>query len=191
MIAEARSLLDFWFEGEPDRFRKRWFLADPAFDAALRERFRETWEAARAGAREDWAATPLGALALVLALDQLPRNLHRGFALAFATDRKARSVASAALERGFERSLGAVERLFLYLPFEHSESIADQERSVALFEAEAASPGFAGPDGPIAYARRHRDVIRRFGRFPHRNEALGRRSTPDERAWLAEHEKGF
>ncbi|MGH7056681.1 MAG: DUF924 family protein [Acetobacteraceae bacterium] len=215
MIADAEAVLAFWFEGEPDRFQKRWFKADPAFDAACRQRFATTWEAARGvpiapgpgtqsaarngsppmgtrgGAFREWAEAPRGALALTLVLDQFPRNMHRGTRLAFASDGAARAVAELALARGFDAALWPVQRIFLYLPFEHSERLEDQEKSVALFKGLSAAPGLADADGPIDYARRHRDVIRRFGRFPHRNAALGRVSTPEELAWLSRHESAF
>jgi uncharacterized protein (DUF924 family) len=182
----AAALLDFWFgaAGTPDCDKPRpvWFKADPAFDAALGERFLADYCRAMAGECEHWLAACDGALALVLLLDQLPRNLHRGRAGAFACDAKARAAARQAVARGFDRMLPPVRRGFLYLPFEHSEELADQELSCQLFAAMPAGPE---RDGGLDYAQRHHAIIARFGRFPHRNRALGRVSTPEEEAFLA------
>ena len=180
------SLLHAWFQGEPDTWRAAWFKADPDFDAALRRDFGALAEACAAGQHAEWAATPEGALALCLALDQLPRNLHRGTAAAFAADERARAVArQAVVARGLDRALPPMQRIFLYLPFEHSEAMEDQDLSVTLFEGLRDDPRCAAPGASIDYAWRHRAVIERFGRFPHRNAALGRASTPAEQAWLA------
>jgi uncharacterized protein (DUF924 family) len=186
------SVLAFWFgpPGAPPLGRsERWFSADPAFDATVRERFGELAERAARGELEAWRESPLGALALVIALDQFPRNIHRGSARAFAADAAARDVALDAEARGFDRALSPVERWFLYLPLMHAEDRALQERSVAHFEALAAGaePELAAALEEAAdFARRHRDVIARFGRFPHRNAALGRASSREEVAFLAE-----
>jgi len=188
----VESVLAFWFgpPGSPPLGKaERWFAADPAFDEEVRERFGELAARAAAGELEAWRESPPGALALVIALDQFPRNLYRGSARAFATDAAARDVCLDAQARGFDRALSAVERWFLYLPLMHAEDRALQQRSVALFEALAAvaEPALAEALGQAAdFARRHRDVIARFGRFPHRNEALGRASTREEIAFLAE-----
>jgi uncharacterized protein (DUF924 family) len=181
------GVLGFWFEGDRDAYRQVWFKPDPAFDAAIRDQFGALADAARAGALAGWAGSPEGALALCLLLDQVPRNLHRGTAAAFATDGAALALARGAVLRDrHDLALTPMERLFLYLPFEHSEAMADQDLSVALFEGlRDAGPRFAGPDGAIDFAWRHRAVIARFGRYPHRNAALGRESTPAEAAWLA------
>ena len=187
MNASPDEILAFWFQGARDAFREAWFRRDDAFDAAIRERFGALLEPARGTALDGWAATPPGALALCLVLDQFPRNIHRGSPLAFACDEKARAVARAAVLRDrFDLALTPTERVFLYLPFEHSEAMADQDLSVALFEGlRDAGPVHTAPEkGTIAYAWAHWHVIRRFGRFPHRNAALGRESTPAERAWL-------
>jgi uncharacterized protein (DUF924 family) len=180
------QVLDFWFAGDPGVRRLTWFKKTDGFDIEC-QRFSEAVAAARAGQYDDWAVTPRGALALVLLLDQLPRNLHRGSALAFAGDCKARSVARAAIAAHFDLGLTAFERMFLYLPFEHSEDPANQDESVRLFEALRPALG----DDTIGYAHDHRDVIRRFGRFPHRNAALGRTSTPEEEVYLAQPGAGF
>jgi len=163
-----------------------WFKKTDEFDIECAQ-FSEAVADARTGAYDDWAATSRGSLALLILLDQLPRNLYRGSALAFASDEKARSVARAAIDRGFDRELTVFERMFMYLPFEHSEDPADQDESVRLFELL----GGEVADDPARYARDHRDVIRRFGRFPHRNAALGRTSTPEEEAYLAQPGAGF
>jgi uncharacterized protein (DUF924 family) len=158
-----------------------WFEADPAFDAALRDGFGALAARAAKGELDVWAETPSGALALVLLLDQAPRNLNRRDPAAFACDAHARAVARRALERGFDRDLPPLRRQFLYLPFEHSETLADQEDSIRLF---ATLPDGALHDHCVDFARRHHAVIARFGRFPQRNAVLGRRSTDDEARFL-------
>jgi uncharacterized protein (DUF924 family) len=180
-MSEADELWHYWFStlGRAD-----WFAGDPAVDTALRARFSHLPEQALAGALEHWTETPVGTVALVLTLDQLPRHLWRGEARAFIGDAKARVVASVAIAKGMDEVLGRDERLFLYLPFEHSEDLADQDRACALIAA-------LGDPVYTDFAERHRDVIRRFGRFPHRNAALGRISTPDEEAYLADPRAGF
>ena len=186
MSTDADRLLAFWFADGEHAFRQAWFRKDDAFDAACRDGFGTLVVPARDGALDAWAETPRGALALLLLLDQFPRNLFRGSAEAFASDAHARAVARrAVLDRGFDLALSPTARLFLYLPFEHGEALADQDLSVALFEGLRDIPAHAAPQGTIDYAWRHRVVIQRFGRFPHRNAALGRESTPAEQAWLA------
>lgn len=182
------DLLGFWFgadnDPEHDSFRQWWFERDDAVDAKLSARFGTAYREAAAGELDHLLVDASGALALVLLLDQLPRNLFRGQPRAFATDDKARIVAEEALARGHAGALPPVRRMFLYLPFEHSEAIVDQERSVALFRD-------LGLEQPLDYAIRHRDVIVRFGRFPHRNAVLGRASTPEELAFLEEPGSSF
>ena len=170
--ARAREVLDFWFGPAPHAVRDEWFRKDAAFDARIRERFGHDVSAALAGAFGDWCTTPHGALARVLLLDQFTRNLHRDTPLAFAGDAAALATADEAVTRGFDRELDRFERWFLYMPFEHSESWPMQERSLALF-------------GALEWAEKHAAVIRRFGRYPHRNEVLGRASTDEEIAFLA------
>lgn len=191
--AEPEDVLAFWFGRPADtdygQPRAAWFRKDPAFDAAIRGRFLPTVEAALVGGLADWATTPAGALALLLVLDQFPRNLFRGEARAFAGDPQALALATTVVDRGWDAGLLPVQRAFVYLPFEHSEVLADQDRSVALFAALAAAHPAAA--GYLDYAHRHRDVIVRFGRFPHRNAALGRPSTPGETAYLALPGSGF
>ena len=188
----ARAVLDFWFAAEgatlPPDGRPEWFRKDDAFDDAIRTRFGALIAEALAGGLGDWCATPRGALARVVVLDQFTRNVFRGTPQAFAGDARALATAKDAIARGFDAALSAQERRFLYMPFEHSESRDDQERSVALFEALARETGF---DDPVDWAVRHADVIRRFGRFPHRNAILGRPSTDEELAYLAQPGSGF
>lgn len=181
-----QAVLDFWFAGDPAAHRPVWFQQDAAFDAAC-GRFAAARDAAKAGALDHWAETPAGGLALLILLDQLSRNLHRGSTEAFAADAKARAVARQMIARGFDQALTPAQRMFVYLPFEHSEAMADQEEGVRLFTARHAITG----DDVLAYALRHREVIRRFGRFPHRNAVLGRDSTVAEAAYLAEPGAGF
>jgi uncharacterized protein (DUF924 family) len=185
-VTAPSDVLDFWFEGDPSQRRKKWFEKDPAFDAVC-ARFTEAVREARTGALNVWAATPKGGLALIVLMDQLSRNIFRGSAEAFAADAHAREVARGMIVSGSDRALTAFERMFAYLPFEHSEMLADQVFSVTLFEDLREALGADTVD----YAARHRDVIQRFGRFPHRNAALGRDSTPGEIAWLAQPGSGF
>lgn len=185
-MTTAADILAFWFADGPDSFREAWFKRDDAFDAEIRARFGAMIAPGRAGALDAWAEAPEGALALLVLLDQFPRNIHRGSAEAFAADEHARAVARrAVLARRFDLALAPTQRAFLYLPFEHSEAMADQDLSVALFEGLRDHPQHAKPGGTIDYAWRHRAVIQRFGRFPHRNAALGRQSSAEEAAWLA------
>jgi uncharacterized protein (DUF924 family) len=186
--ARVQAVRDFWFGrgAEFGRVRKIWFEKNDAFDRDCGD-FLEEYERAARGEYDAMADTPAGAVALIVLLDQIPRNLFRGTARAFATDAKARAVARQAVEAGMDRDLLPVERVFLYLPFEHSESLEDQERSVALFESLPVTADYpaAERDNTVDYARRHKVIIERFGRFPHRNAALGRKSTPEEIAFLA------
>lgn len=190
--SEITALIDFWF-GPPDlaeRFKPHaaWFKLDPEFDEALRRRFQPLQRRAAAGGCADWALKAEPCLALILLLDQLPRNLYRGQAEAFATDAMAREAAQKALSRGFDRSLPSAWRQFIYLPFEHSENLADQEMSVALFKTLAHDPAMASG---VDYALRHYAIIARFGRFPHRNRALGRASSAAEEEFLKEPNSSF
>lgn len=169
------DILDFWFAAE---HRRLWFDSTPEFDARIRERFEALWHRGRAGELDPWAKDPRGALALVILLDQLPLNMFRGDPLAFSTEAQARVLAAESIAAGFDQVMEGVERSFLYLPFMHSESASDQERSVALFTS-------AGLEDGRRWALHHQEIIRRFGRFPHRNELLGRLSTPEELAYLA------
>jgi uncharacterized protein (DUF924 family) len=172
-VVDPSHVLAFWQTAGPDR----WFKKDEAFDADIRARFPSTCEAAAAGKLAEWETTPDGALALTIVLDQFPRNMFRGSPRIYAADHLARAVAERALARGFDQNVAPALRTFFYLPFMHSEALADQERCVALYRA-------IGDADNLRYAEGHADIIRRFGRFPHRNEILGRATTPDEQAFL-------
>jgi uncharacterized protein (DUF924 family) len=177
MIAAPRQVLDFWFkETDP----KLWFANDAAFDARIRARFEETWRAARDGHLEDWKASAEGALALIVVLDQFSRNMFRAKAEAFSTDALARAAADRAVRHKFDLEMPVTVRAFFYLPFMHSENLADQDRSVALIGERIGKDSTNYP-----FAIGHRDLIVRFGRFPARNAALGRPSTPEEAAFLS------
>lgn len=188
----AREVLDFWFGTEQDSIAEHgkslWFVKSAAIDAEIRRRFLSAYELGSAGQLGEWRTSALGNLALVVLLDQFPRNMFRGDARAFAADPLAREVAAQAITRGFDQELKALERVFLYLPFEHSESLADQQRSLALF---AGLSEFAETREMLRYAQLHYDVVERFGRFPHRNAILGRESTAAEREFLAQPGSSF
>jgi len=188
----ATALLDFWFGsvGDADRecHRAIWFKSTDEFDAALRREFLSDYEAAAAGALLSWEASAEGALALVLLLDQVPRNIFRETPRAYATDAAACATADRALERGFDQMVPPAWRLFFYMPFHHSENIADQRRSVALFNALPRNPDRRG--SLRRYGCPYIEVIERFGRFPHRNEILGRQSTAAEIAFLSRKNSG-
>lgn len=174
----AADILAFWFGPQDapsgNAARDVWFRKDPAFDADIRARFGDATAVALAGGYGEWCATPAGTLARVLLLDQFPRNIHRDTKAAFAGDARALATAQYAIDRGFDRMLDVYGRWFLYLPFEHAEDRAAQERSLALFGALTRESGLAGP---LEWAQKHADVIARFGRYPHRNAVLGREST--------------
>lgn len=174
-----RIVLDFWFGQD----RKAWFGKNPAFDEEIRQRFAALYDLGATGLLADWRRTPADCLALVILLDQFPRNMFRGSARAFASDAMALDAAKHALSMRFDRDLSVDERTFLYLPFEHSESLADQEQACQLMR----------PLGEelLSYALRHKTIIERFGRFPHRNAVLGRRSTPAEEEFLKQPGSSF
>lgn len=194
MHPRAEALLEHWLGPENERdapplaTRQRWFQKSLEYDAWLLREFGGDLEAAERGAYDDWASEPRGRVALVILLDQITRNVRRDSGAVFDNDEKALALARAGVERGDDRSLHAAERNFLYMPFMHSEVLADQERSVALFTQLA-------KDAPVLdavqWAVRHRDVIAKFGRFPHRNNLLDRTSTPDEVLFLQSPGAGF
>lgn len=167
------TVLDFWWRAGP----AKWFAKNDDFDAAIRDQFGKAVEEALAGAYDAWTKSPHGSLALLVLLDQFPRNIYRNDPRAFASDAKAREVADAALRQGFDKAFPMDCRRFFYLPFEHSEDMADQQRSIDLFMQTDDERG-------LLYAYKHIDAIRRFGRFPHRNAVLGRQSTAEEVAFL-------
>jgi uncharacterized protein (DUF924 family) len=179
MPAHPSDIVDFWRAAGP----KRWFSKDARFDAAIRLKFEATHHAAARGEYDGWIETAEGALALLILLDQFPRNHYRASPHAYATDPLARKAAREAIRLGHDQAVEPAMRTFFYLPFEHSEDLADQDRSVALCEAEARR---TGDENDLKWARNHRDIIARFGRFPHRNRALGRETTPEEQAFLDE-----
>jgi len=175
----VEQVLDFWYAGDVTNRRKEWFKKDPLFDDEIRTRFGADVEKAAAGEHDELLETPEGALALLILLDQFPRNLYRDNAKTFAADPKALEIAKRAIEKGHDQALTPVQKIFFYLPFEHSEALSEQDRAVELCAA-------LGDEDYLKYAIAHRDVIDRFGRFPHRNEVLGRESTQEEVAFLKE-----
>lgn len=176
-MTSPKDVISFWREAGPSK----WFAKDDGFDAAIRDGFLDAHFAAARGDLADWSQTAEGTLALLILLDQFPRNLFRGSGHAFATDGLARMIARNALEQGFDRAVDPKLRPFLYLPFEHSEDAADQALSMELFTAHRDETGDAES---LRWAVEHRDIIAKFGRFPHRNAALGRATTPAEQAYL-------
>ena len=186
--ALAGRILDFWLrprdpDGQP-LWRDEWFKRDDALDTAISANFADAVDQAIDGRLDGMAVDGEGALALVILLDQFPRNLHRGTAKAFAGDQRALRIAKDAIARGFDRFMAKYARMFFYLPFEHSEDLADQERSVQLFAS-------LHDDNVNKYAVAHRDIIARFGRFPHRNAVLGRPSTTEEIEFLKQPGSSF
>ena len=167
------DVINFWTEAGPDK----WYKKDAEFDRSIAERFGKVHRAAADGARDAWKKTPEGALALLLLLDQFSRNLFRGSAETYTQDPKAREIAREALAKGFDKKVGPPLQQFFYLPFMHSEELADHQRCVALAHA-------LGNPETLKYARHHEDIVRRFGRFPHRNALLGRHTSPAEQAFL-------
>ena len=193
MDAQAQAVLDFWFLA-PDnpghgQSRAEWFRKDDAFDAQIRERFGALIDTAIDGGLRDWAATPRGALALILLLDQFTRTVYRGTPRAFAGDEQALALAVALTQDGQDQELEPTLRAFVYMPFEHAEDLAMQARAVELFQLLTQSRD--GFESMLDYAQRHQEVIARFGRFPHRNAILGRDSTPEEAAFLLQPGSGF
>ena len=188
MLPLPRDILEFWFGPLPHATRSEWFRKDTAFDATIRARFGDALEAALGGVLNHWRADPRSALALVLLLDQFTRNAFRDTPRAFAGDGEARLTAIAIVDAGLDRTLDAHERRFLYMPFEHSEDPAMQERSIALFTRLKDDSGDADA---LEWAEKHAAIVRRFGRYPHRNEILGRTSSPEELAFLQQQGSSF
>ena len=177
----SEDILRFWF-GDTDvavehERRDVWFRSTSEFDTEIDRRYRDLQELAGGGAFDHFVEDPAECLALILMLDQFPRNLYRGSPRSFGTDAKAREITRVALERGHDRGMSTWHRVFLYIPMEHSENLADQDRACALYES-------VGNERSLEAARGHRDAIRRFGRFPHRNAVLGRVNTPEEDGYL-------
>ncbi|HEY9887433.1 MAG TPA: DUF924 family protein [Candidatus Obscuribacterales bacterium] len=184
----AIAILEFWFDdpagsaSEYGQQRKLWFQKDPALDQQIRDRFLTVYEQARHGTYDHWLAAPKTALALTVLLDQFPRNMFRDTPRSFEADAQALSGAQAAIAQGHDQALLPVERMFFYLPFEHSEHLGHQHQAVAFFEALVQVDSTL--QSTLEYAYRHRDVVAQFGRFPHRNAILGRPSTPAETRFL-------
>jgi uncharacterized protein (DUF924 family) len=181
-MTEPEEIISFWFDQTPEDLP---FKKDESFDRRIRDRFGAVHRLAAAGKLGSWTATPLGCLALVVTLDQFPRNMFRGSPEAFACDGKALAVADAAIARNFDRQLAPRQRMFLYLPFQHSERLDQQHRSVALVT------GLDGEPDWLKYAERHLEIIARFGRFPHRNAVLGRETTAEEAKFLRQPNSSF
>jgi uncharacterized protein (DUF924 family) len=187
------EVLHFWFgaPGDPGHGQPReaWFRKDAQFDRLIADRFGPLVDEALAGGLADWAAHTQGAMALLILLDQFPRNLFRGQARAFAGDARALALARALVASGADRTLNGVQRQFVYLPFEHAEDLAAQQQALALFaQLGQDEPALAGL---LDWAQRHHDIVARFGRFPHRNAALGRSSTAEEAEFLLQPGSGF
>jgi uncharacterized protein (DUF924 family) len=191
-MSRVNEILEFWF-GQPDdadygKERKVWFTKNPDFDQEVRSRFLLDYQKAAAGELDDWKNSPLSCLALIILLDQFPRNLFRGQPQAFATDSQALAAAKYAVAQDFDKELLPIQRQFVYLPFEHSENLADQRQCIKLFSTLKDYPECATG---IDYAYRHIKVIEQFGRFPHRNRILGRETTPTEAEFLKQPGSSF
>lgn len=188
MQLETKQLLEFWLgSAEPKEMashRAQWWAKDADFDQRIQNDFKNLFNQACAGQLDHWKDSPLGCTALIILLDQFPRNLFRNDGQAFATDVQARDLTRHALEKGYDQTLPMGAKLFLYLPLEHSENLDDQNQSVALMKA-------MGDEGYHDFALKHHVIIARFGRFPHRNMALGRENTPEEEAFLQQPDSAF
>ncbi len=191
-MSEPREVLDFWFgrEGEEGygEYRQALFTKDAEFDREVRDRFESVHEEAAAGRLEGWKDEAQSCLALIIALDQFPRNMLRGEPKTHATDADAVAAARYAVEHAYDRELPSFQRLFVYMPFMHSEDLEDQRFSVELFRGLAAE---TGSEDLLGYAVRHMEIVERFGRFPHRNQILGRETTPEEAKFLTEPGSSF
>ncbi|AKH20619.1 DUF924 family protein [Sedimenticola thiotaurini] len=175
MAVEPQEIIDFWFSEPVSRY---WFSAPPELDQEIGDRFQVLWGQACTGLLDHWMTSADGCLALVILLDQFPLNMFRGRPDSFRTEAQAREVAGFAIKRQFDQCLESGQRAFLYMPYMHSEDLQDQERSVALYAQD-------GLQTSLTFARHHREIVRRFGRFPHRNAILGRASSAAELAYLA------
>ena len=180
MNIQPRNIIDFWYSED---LKKHWFKSIPAVDDLIRQKYESLWQSAKQGEMDNWYDTAEACLALVIILDQFPLNMFRGEASSFSTESKAIDVSLHAIHQGYDRELSKAELIFLYMPLMHSENMQHQNMSVNLFDK-------AGLVENAGFALHHQDIIRRFGRFPHRNKILGRQSTPEEIAWL-ESDKAF
>ena len=191
-VNDVVSVLEFWFGPDyrsgvvPPAYRQRWFEKNAAFDAEIKERFEGTYRAIVSDEREEWLGTAEGSLAYVIVLDQFSRNMFRETAAMYDADARAVSAADTAIDNGYDAALAAWLRMFFYMPFMHAEDIRAQDRCVALFEALCRDEGADVFDDSLRYARLHRDIVAKFGRFPHRNELLGREMTAAEQQFLDE-----
>jgi uncharacterized protein (DUF924 family) len=186
------KILDFWFDKPSSNnygmFRPSWFEVNPELDREICDRFLTNYQAAARGNLDTWKETPLGCLALILLLDQIPRNIYRGTPQAFATDRQASDLAKYAVANGFDNQLLPIQRWFIYLPLEHSENLTDQRQCIELFEKLPPSPD---KQMGVDFARKHYQIIEQFGRFPHRNQILGRETTAEEAEFLQQPGSSF
>jgi uncharacterized protein (DUF924 family) len=191
-LSAPQEILNFWFRCEDEEgsgeFQEAWFTKDREFDREIRERFEPVYEEAAGGGLDHWKSEARSCLALIIVLDQFPRNMYRGDARMYAADEKAREAARHAIEHAYDRELSPYGRMFMYLPFEHSEELDDQRLSVELFRGLSTE---MGSEDLLGYAVRHLEIVERFGRFPHRNEILGRRTTPEEAEFLSGPDSSF
>jgi uncharacterized protein (DUF924 family) len=191
-LSAPQEILNFWFRCEDEEgsgeFQEAWFTKDREFDREIRDRFEPVYEEAAGGGLDHWKSEARSCLALIIVLDQFPRNMYRGDARMYAADEKAREAARHAIEHAYDRELSPYGRLFMYLPFEHSEELDDQRLSVELFRGLSTE---MGSEDLLGYAVRHLEIVERFGRFPHRNEILGRRTTPEEAEFLSGPDSSF
>jgi len=191
-LSAPQEILNFWFRCEDEEgsgeFQEAWFTKDREFDREIRDRFEPVYEEAAGGGLDHWKSEARSCLALIIVLDQFPRNMYRGDARMYAADEKAREAARHAIEHAYDRELSPYGRLFMYLPFEHSEELDDQRLSVELFRGLSTE---MGSEDLLGYAVRHLEIVERFGRFPHRNEILSRRTTPEEAEFLSGPDSSF
>ncbi len=175
MNVTPKEIIDFWYS---DSVKNQWFASTPELDMEIQEKYEEIWEKASSGELDEWSNHPDGCLALIIILDQFPLNMFRGQAKSFKTERKAIEVAWNARKNDFDQKIEKEKLAFLYMPFMHSEDLADQDMSVSLYRESKL-------DANISFAEHHREIIRKFGRFPHRNKILERESTEEEISYLA------
>lgn len=174
MMINPSTIIDYWFSEENQQY---WFASTPEIDTQMREKFNDLWESAKRGELDDWKNSAEGCLALCIVLDQLPLNMFRGTAKSFSTEQQSIEIAKHAIEKDFDQQINKERRAFLYMPLMHSENLEDQDLSVSLFEK-------AGLEGNSRFAKHHRELIKTYGRFPHRNEVLGRENTTEETDYL-------
>lgn len=174
MIIQPNTVLDYWFRKENQHF---WFASTPEIDTQMREQFNDLWDSAKSGELDDWKNSAEGCLALCIVLDQLPLNMFRGAPRSFSTEQQSIEIAKHAIQKGFDQQINKERLAFLYMPLMHSEKLADQDFAISLFEK-------AGLEGNTRFAKHHRELIKTYGRFPHRNDILGRENTLAEIEYL-------